>query len=163
MTSCPCGTGRDFALCCSPYIEGDQLPPTAEALMRSRYSAFTRGNLDYIGRTSTGEAAKAFDRKALARSLPLTKWLGLKILEAEAGGKADETGSVTFRVRFREGGREFVQTERSTFRRIDGAWHYEKGEVEVKTKPAATAPQVGRNDPCPCGSGKKYKKCCGAG
>ena len=39
-----------------------------------------------------------------------------------------------------------------------------EGDKSIKKKPVRTASQkVGRNDPCPCGSGKKYKKCCGAG
>jgi SEC-C motif-containing protein len=129
--------------------------------MRSRYSAFVRGDLDHIGRTSAGEAALAFDRAGLERSLPGTEWLGLEILDVEGGGAGDSVGFVTFRVRFREEGRLHSQTERSEFRRVGGDWRYWRGEADVAKLPVSLA-RTGRNDPCPCGSGKKYKKCCGA-
>jgi SEC-C motif-containing protein len=127
--------------------------------MRSRYVAFTLGDLDYIQRTCAGEALLKFDRTALARALPATQWLGLAIRATDGGGADDLTGTVTFDVRFREDGRMHMQTERSEFRRIDQAWRYIRGEVSVTTD---ANPRAGRNDPCPCGSGRKYKKCCGA-
>lgn len=127
--------------------------------MRSRYSAFVIGDLDYLQKTSAGEAALKFNRAELALSLPSTEWLGLEILDAEAGREGDDRGWVAFRVRFRESGRLHVQGERSEFRRVGGEWRYVRGEVDMRPE---TAARVGRNDPCPCGSGKKYKKCHGA-
>ena len=159
MSSCPCGSGKLFAACCGPHIAGVPAP-TAEALMRSRYSAYTLGNLDYIEKTCTGRAAQVFDRSAVALSMPATQWLGLKIRQTRAGGEGDTTGTVSFIVRFREQGREFSQAETSTFRRIDGRWYYEDSEVAFKPA-SGTQPSPGRNDPCSCGSGRKYKKCCG--
>jgi SEC-C motif-containing protein len=159
MTTCPCGTGREFEECCGPLISGKPAP-TAEALMRSRYSAFTRGNLDYLRKTSGGEALLKFDRAELGRSLPGAEWLGLDIKAVEDGGKDDIAGVVTFEVRFRQNGRIYKQTERSEFRRIDLAWRYCKGDVDLTSGQVHIA-QIGRNELCPCGSGKKYKKCCG--
>lgn len=127
--------------------------------MRSRYSAFVVGDLDYLQRTSAGEAALKFNRAELALSLPDTEWLGLEITNTEAGQVGDDRGSVTFTARFRDNGRLHVQGERSEFRRIGGEWYYISGEVGATSDMAAS---VGRNDPCPCGSGRKFKKCHGA-
>lgn len=160
MQTCPCGSKQPFDACCGPLLAG-QPAPTAVALMRSRYSAFVLGRLDYLQRTCAGEAALSFNRAELEGSLPGTRWLGLDIKATEAGQESDTAGTVTFRVDFRQNGRLFTQTERSEFRRIGGEWRYCKGELDLAAKPDA-ASKTGRNDPCPCGSGKKYKKCCGA-
>lgn len=159
MTPCPCGSTRPYALCCGAYIAGARVP-TAQALMRSRYSAYVVGDLDYLQKTSAGQALLAFDRAEVSRSLPGTEWLGLDVLETEAGEESDDTGTVTFRARFRQGGRIHTIAERSEFRRVGGEWRYVRGEVDEGAP--AGARQVGRNDPCPCGSGKKFKKCHGA-
>ncbi|MGV3550312.1 YchJ family protein [Rhizobium sp.] len=158
MTQCPCGSQRSLETCCGPFLSGSQAP-TAEALMRSRYSAYATGNADYLQRTSAGAALLAFDRADVERSFGSTEWLGLEIRRVEAGGPADSLGHVTFTARFRQNGRIQALSERSEFRRIDGAWRYCNGEVDVKAVPAKP---IGRNDPCPCGSGMKYKKCHGA-
>jgi len=129
--------------------------------MRSRYSAFAIGDLDYLQKTSSGKAALKFNRAELALSLPATEWLGLEIVATEAGQERDDRGSVTFTAQFRENGRLHMQGERSDFRRVDGEWRYVSGDVDARPDPAAMA-RAGRNDPCPCGSGKKYKKCHGA-
>jgi len=163
MTSCPCGSKKTFDACCGPLIAGARAP-TAEALMRSRYVAFTRGNLDYIESTCTGPAALAFDRAEMARSLPGTEWLGLEIRETRGGQPEDQSGKVTFEVRHRHNGQVFTQLETSEFVRVDGAWRYAKGDVDLASQRAPSGHiggHIGRNDPCPCGSGKKYKKCCG--
>jgi SEC-C motif-containing protein len=160
MIACPCGSGRFEISCCGPYLAGKPAP-TAESLMRSRYTAFTRGDLDYIERTCAGPARLAFNRPLLARSIGLTEWIGLTIEEVRAGGEEDETGAVRFNVRYREGGRMFSQNETSEFQRFPDGWRYMRGDVSHASAPAVTSP--GRNDPCSCGSGRKFKKCCGAG
>ena len=160
MGPCPCGSKTPFALCCGPVIAG-RSAATAEALMRSRYAAFVVGDLDYLQKTSAGEAALKFNRAELALSLAATEWLGLEITAFEAGQPGDDRGSVTFTARFREHGRLHVQGERSEFRRIDGEWRYVSGDLDAGPDPATIA-RTGRNDPCPCGSGKKFKKCHGA-
>jgi SEC-C motif domain protein len=159
MGPCPCGSKKAFEPCCGALIAG-RPAATAEALMRSRYAAFAIGDLDYLQETAAGEALVKFDRAGLALSLPGTQWLGLEITGTEAGQEGDERGSVTFTARFRENGRLHVQSERSEFRRINGAWRYVSGDVD--RRPQSAAARVGRNDPCPCGSGKKFKKCHGA-
>jgi SEC-C motif-containing protein len=160
MTKCPCGSAENIEECCGALI-GGKPAPTAEALMRSRYTAFVLGKVDYLQKTSAGEALLKFDRTEAERSLPGTEWLGLEIREVQAGGEQDPVGFVTFTARFRQNGRLVAQTERSEFRRVGGAWRYVRGEPAFETTSQEPV-KPGRNDPCPCGSGKKYKKCCGA-
>jgi SEC-C motif domain protein len=148
-----------FGVCCEPLINGEPAK-TAVSLMRSRYSAFVVGYLDYVQKTSALEALLKFNRAELEQSLPTTEWLGLEILNTEAGRETDATGFVTFEVRFRQDGRLYRQAERSEFRRIGADWRYCRGEVSFTRNPPLI--QIGRNDPCSCGSGKKCKKCCGA-
>ena len=161
MSDCPCGSRSGFDACCGPIIAGVRPAPTAEALMRSRFTAFARGALDHIERTSCREDRENFDREAAARTANDVEWLKLDILETGEGGEADEAGMVRFAAQYRQDGVRLVHHERSTFRREDGQWVYVDGEIYPKSPPGQVA-KVGRNEPCPCGSGKKYKKCCGA-
>ena len=124
--------------------------------MRSRYTAYATGRLNYIEETCAGPAAKTFNRQEAERSGAGTEWLGLTITGREAGMDGDETGKVSFTFRVRQNGQEASASEVSTFRKIDGRWFY--WDREDKGKSA----RVGRNDPCPCGSGKKFKACHGA-
>jgi SEC-C motif-containing protein len=144
---CPCGTGRTLAECCGPAHAGGAIA-TAEALMRARYSAFALGDADFILRTGPGG-----DRAQLEAHLARTRWVGLRVLATEKGGPADAAGEVEFAATFAEGGRFAEIKERSRFERRGGVWHYVGGD------PVFERLEVGRNDRCPCGSGKKAKAC----
>ncbi|HEY4058335.1 MAG TPA: YchJ family protein [Kofleriaceae bacterium] len=161
---CPCGSGRELASCCGVYHGGERAP-TAEALMRSRYSAYVRGEIDYLIATHDPATRAGVDRAAIAAWSKQTTWLGLEIVAREAGGVNDETGIVEFIARGATDGQPFAQHERSRFRRIDGAWVYTDGDLTSdrpdRREPVRATAQVGRNEPCPCGSGAKYKKCHG--
>lgn len=119
---CPCGSGREYAACCGPFIVGAEFPPTAEALMRSRYSAFVHGAADYLLRTWHPETRPR--RLELVSGQP--KWSGLEVLgwreDAEAG-----TAEVEFIARFKQVGRAGRLHEVSRFRRLAGAWLYVDG------------------------------------
>lgn len=159
MTQCPCGSGHDFDACCGPYIAGDKPAPTAEALMRSRYSAYTMGNVAYL--QSTLAEAVPDDEQLSEEEIKAVTWQGLEIRATEGGGENDNTGTVEFVARYKAQGEQHVFHERSRFGREDGRWVYIDGVINPKSAPV-TSTKVGRNEPCPCGSGKKYKKCCGA-
>lgn len=161
MSSCPCGSGRDLDQCCGPIVSGAAPAPTAEALMRSRYTAFTMGLVDHIERSHAPEARADFNRPEAENWASESRWDGLEVRAVEAGGEGDQTGVVEFVARYRRAGHPFVHHERATFRREEGAWVYVDGELNPKAPPRRVE-KVGRNDPCPCGSGKKYKKCHGA-
>ena len=159
MSICPCGTGRDLAACCGPLLAGAPAP-TAEALMRSRYTAYVVGNLDHIEATNAPDSPGSFDRAGAQMMVDDVAWSGLEIVEVSSGGLEDNTGRVEFRARFDRLGQDLVHHEASNFVRVGGRWAYFDGEMSPKKAPRRVL-QVGRNDPCPCGSDKKFKKCCG--
>jgi len=158
---CPCGSGQEYADCCQPFIEGTALPETAERLMRSRYSAYATVNVDYLHETLHPAHREDHDTTAARRWAEQSEWLGLEIIHTEQGGKDDEQGIVEFRANYREKGAVRGLHEISNFSKLDGRWYYVDGEMP-RPKTVKVDNKVGRNDPCPCGSGKKFKKCCGA-
>ncbi|GHV75861.1 UPF0225 protein [Spirochaetia bacterium] len=163
MKLCPCGSGRPYAECCEPYITGAQKPPTAEALMRSRYTAYAEHAVDYIVETcvQNKDGKQNIDIKGTRAWSEGSRWLGLKILSVTKGESADTEGTVEFEASYERDGLRDIHHERARFKKVDGQWLYDEGDVVPKTIVRAT-PKVGRNEPCPCGSGKKYKHCCGA-
>lgn len=159
--SCPCGSNDELAECCEPYVRGQKLAPTAEALMRSRYTSYTMNEVDYIAQTHHAEGRDDVDRDAAQQWAEQAEWLGLDIIDTVDGKEGDDTGVVEFAARFVLQGAEQRHHERSTFKKVDGSWYYVDGDM-VKAKPVVReSAKVGRNEPCPCGSGKKYKRCCG--
>jgi SEC-C motif-containing protein len=161
MKACPCGSGRSFAECCEPYITGKSKAPTAEALMRSRYSAYAEHAVDYILNTCVRGVKDDIDVKQTRAWSEKSRWLGLKIISAEKGGPGDTSGTVEFEAVYERDGLRDVHHERAGFKKQNGEWLYEEGDIVPRTI-IRTSPKVGRNEPCPCGSGKKYKRCCGA-
>ncbi len=155
MSKCPCNPEKDFDLCCGPFLAGEDAAPTAETLMRSRYVAYTLKDFDYLIRTcheSNRPQKEDFEDEQEIN------WTGLEILSTEAGGKNDHQGMVEFRASFKVSENTLGHHEKSNFVREDGEWFFLDGET-VRPQQAHSV-KVGRNTPCPCGSGKKYKKCC---
>ncbi|MDR0878598.1 MAG: YchJ family protein [Treponema sp.] len=160
MKICPCGSGREYAQCCEPYITGTQKPPTAEALMRSRYSAYVEHAVDYIINTCVRKDRDDIDIKQTRDWSEKSNWLGLKIISTEKGGPADTEGTVEFEAMYELDGLKDIHHETAKFKKDKDEWLYDDGSIVPKTIVRAS-PKVGRNDPCPCGSGRKYKHCCG--
>jgi SEC-C motif-containing protein len=160
MEACPCGSGRDFADCCQPYIQGEQQPPTAETLMRARYSAHVTSKVDYIYDTTHPEQRKNVDPKSVAAWCRKAQWQSLEILDTVDGGSGDQTGTVEFVVRYREKEKPIKHHEIAEFQRHEERWYFKDGHAPAQEQAIRQGPKIGRNDPCPCGSGKKYKKCC---
>ena len=160
MTSCPCGSGQGFDECCGPLLAG---APAAspDALMRSRYTAFTRADVDYLEATLAPEAKGDFDRGETDAWAKGAEWQGLELRAAPPPEPGATHGTVEFVARYRYQGKALAHHELGSFRLAEGRWLYVDGVVNPKAAPRSAA-RVGRNDPCPCGSGKKYKKCCGA-
>lgn len=147
---CPCGSALEYSLCCQRYLSGAESAPTPSQLMRSRYTAFVKKDADYLVRTWHPSCNAQTFRQDLAASFEHTEWLGLTLFAADQGQSPDE-GFVSFVARFHEHSKRSALIERSRFLKENGQWYYIDG----------TRPLIGRNDPCPCGSGKKFKKCCG--
>ena len=160
MSLCICGSGIESDNCCAP-IHAGQPAPTALALMRARYAAYAMGNIDYVERTCVQELRKEFNRLDAERYSEEAEWLGLNILRVVDGEVEDQTGQVEFRIQYKHKGQKLTQHELADFRRVDGEWFYSNYEINPKSAPVVHGERAGRNDPCPCGSEKKYKKCCG--
>ncbi len=160
-TLCYCGSGKPFAHCCEPILNLAQKAETAEALMRARYTAYATCNIDFLYASSGEEVQADFDPEASRRWAEGSEWKGMEVVATEEGGEQDEEGIVEFIARYSVNGTDFEHHERSLFQRVKGEWKFIDG-ILVKPDPIVReSPKIGRNDPCPCGSGKKYKKCCG--
>ena len=158
---CICGLGESTETHCGPIIKGELPPPTAEALMRSRYTAYVLGEIDYILGSLHPDHRQDVDREATETWSKKATWKGLDIVRTEAGGPSDEQGKVEFIARFELSGVPQVHHELASFSKYGGRWYFVDGET-IGPKPVVReGPRIGRNDPCSCGSGKKYKKCCG--
>ncbi len=158
MEKCPCHSGKQYNECCGPFIEGKSLPQTPEQLMRSRYSAYTVFNIDYIGRTMRGPALKDFNKRETENWARQIEWQGLEILKT---GMKDHDGFVEFIANYSNSGTAEQIHELSEFHRKDGKWYYIDGKDPSRSTMPAQHNKQGRNDSCACGSGKKFKKCCG--
>jgi len=159
--ACPCGSGAPYDACCGPVIRGERLAETAEQLMRSRYSAYVKREIGWIHDSLHPDQRSDYDERSTREWAERAEWEGLEIHGTSAGGPGDEEGTVEFTARFSDKGRPQEHSELATFRRRDGAWYFESGKAPPVRQYVREAPKVGRNDPCPCGSGKKHKKCCG--
>lgn len=158
MNNCPCGKQGPFEQCCEPIIKGDKPAPTAEAMMRARYSAHVCADIDFILNSTHPDAREGYDVEETRKWATESEWLGLEIVATQDGQADDDQGEVEFIARFRTSEGMLSHHERSLFKKLDGQWFFAQGDM-VKAAPL-TSTKIGRNDPCPCGSGKKYKKCC---
>jgi SEC-C motif-containing protein len=122
---CPCGERRQYRECCGRYIRGEAAAPTAEALMRSRYTGYVRRDEAYLLRTwhpSTRPATLELDE---------TLWVGLEVLDTEAGGDQDTSGVVEFVARYLDANKAVATLhESSRFTHEGGEWLYIDGDVE---------------------------------
>ena len=154
---CPCGSGKPFGLCCGPLLTGERPAADAEQLMRSRFTAHALRDYRHLHRTYWGTARQPFAEPVGEDDAP--KWTRLEVHHHEPGSKP-ATALVDFTAWFDDHGVERPLQEKSEFAQIDGLWYYTRA-LRTGPAPIKAAPKVGRNDPCPCGSGKKFKQCCG--
>ncbi len=142
---CLCGNETEFSKCCEPIINKKQKAKSPEALMRSRYSAYVLANGPYLVYSAAKANRYADDIALIEEFSNSVEWLKLDVLEAVEN-------QVEFKAYYRDNEGIKVLHERSSFIQEDGEWKYSDGELFNS--------KVERNEPCPCGSGKKYKKCC---
>ncbi|MBN1908042.1 MAG: YchJ family protein [Deltaproteobacteria bacterium] len=161
MEKCPCASGKSYDECCGPFLQGAKEADTAEELMRARYSAFVRADIDYLYKTVSPDQQKDFNIEETKDWAQNSEWKGLEIIETVDGGPDDEKGTVEFVASFRQNKKDTIHHELASFEKIDGKWIFMDGVVPKPKQVIRETPKVGRNDPCPCGSGLKYKKCCG--
>ena len=148
---CPCTSAKNYQQCCGPYIEGRSVPDHAQQLMRSRYSAYALKQSDYLLNTWQRDF-----RPPELQFDDALKWIGLSILSSREDG---DIATVEFEARLLAHGLVDALHEMSHFVRQEGQWLYTRGEM----LPASfQAWKPGRNESCPCASGRKFKRCCGA-
>lgn len=151
MQNCACGTGKVYSDCCGVFIDHIKIPSTPEELMRSRYTAYSQANIDYIMQTMKSPASNGFDPESARQWANNISWAGLDVLRTSH----DSThGIVEFIAYYYLDNKKHKLHEVSEFQFEKGKWYYVDG-IQPDDK------KIGRNDICPCGSQKKYKKCCG--
>lgn len=126
MTNCFCGSNSPYSQCCEPFHSGLQNAPTAQALMRSRYSAYVLKNASYLLATWY----KSTRPKAIDFSHENVIWQKLDILHIKKGEVKDDKGKVEFNALYEQDGQPFVMHEISRFKKFGGKWFYVDGDVK---------------------------------
>ena len=127
QNKCPCGSGLSYSACCEPIISGKKDAETAQKLMRSRYTAFTQANVDYLMRSHSAKTRPVKERKNIETWTKSVVWMGLTILNNKNGETNDETGYVEFKAIYLENGNPQQIHEKSFFQRENGKWLYVSG------------------------------------
>jgi len=156
---CRCGSDKITKNCCALLISGEKQASSAEQLMRSRFVAYATGNLHYVQATWHSST-----RPADVANVESMQWLRLEIISTSETDEESGQAYVEFKATYKDSGMQEslygILHERSRFIVEDGCWRYVDGE-QFDTDASKTIKKPGRNEPCFCGSGKKYKKCCG--
>ncbi|MEI6897579.1 MAG: YchJ family metal-binding protein [Psychromonas sp.] len=153
--ACPCKSGQCYEKCCAVFHQLQQKPQSCEQLMRSRYSAFILQNGEYLFATYHADFRGDLTIKQLSeKSLP---WTHLQIIDTKSFA---ETGFVEFKAFYMHDGQLTFHHERSNFVKHNEQWLYCDGIFYPEDKSGSIQKNIARNDPCPCGSAKKFKKCC---
>lgn len=126
---CPCGTSKPYEACCEPY-HNTKNAPSAEALMRSRYSAFVFGLVEYLYETTHPSHRAKNLKEEIALTCKAVAWTKLELLSVWLGKENDNVGKVSFRASFVQEGKNGSHVEHSRFKRFGKAWMYVDGEVE---------------------------------
>jgi SEC-C motif-containing protein len=158
--SCPCQSGKQFPKtydqCCRQLHINAVSALTAEQLMRSRYSAFCVKDKHYLRKTHHPSQRHNNDEESLAAVMTSTQWHGLTIVKDYQGKNQNQNqGYIEFIARYSENQQPGLLHEKSRFVKEDEQWFYIDGEIIN----SGLIPLPNRNEPCWCGSGKKFKKC----
>ncbi|MDY6488311.1 YchJ family protein [Acinetobacter faecalis] len=149
LSTCPCGEG-EYKTCCEPLHLGQVKAESAAQLMRSRYSAFAKHEIDYIVKTTAIGQQQALDVQAIADWSKANQWLKLEVVQAKE--KLDKNhAQVEFKAHYHDGEKAQIHHEISHFVKQEGAWYF---------LDPTTDQQITMKQPCICGSNKKFKQCC---
>ncbi len=161
MSTCPCCSQMEYDQCCEPLIRGVKNAETAEQLMRSRYTAYAKTEIDYLKETIHPDMRADFNKKEAISWSETAEWQKLDIVETVQGGAEDSEGTVEFIAYYSNKNTAQKHHELAQFKKESDRWYFFDGEFVKPSSVKRDGPKIGRNEPCPCGSGKKYKKCCG--
>jgi SEC-C motif domain protein len=150
---CYCCSGLAFSTCCAPILKDHSKATSPEMLMRSRYTAYVVNDEKHLLATW----APSTRPQSLNIANDQSQWLRLHIQDHTIDTKTGENGEVEFLATFIAGNELCQMHERSTFIRVKGLWYYLDGDNHIEKKP------ISRKAACPCGSGKKFKRCCSTG
>lgn len=158
MSYCPCCSGKQYAECCEPILK-NQSATTALSLMRSRYTAYQTNQAEYLYKTTHPKTRGEYQINEIEECSKENTWTKLEIISVEHGNVNDQRGIVEFKAYYTDKlAKVHILHERSTFLKENNQWFYLDG---ISNPPKTNLMQKTlRNDPCPCGSGKKYKQCC---
>ena len=147
MDKCYCKSGLEFSLCCEPILRVDKVANTALELMRSRYSAYCLGDVNYLQATTHDHTWSDEELKFIQDWADNSLWQHLEIVNSSED-------MVEFKAYYIFDGKQHLHHEKSTFLKVNDMWKYVDGEIyEDKVT-------LLRNSACICGSGQKYKRCC---
>ena len=162
---CPCGSGKKFGECCAKALKDGCWPGTAEALMRARYTAYALHDYQYlVDTTLPSERDKDFSAEKLEEQSRDVNWVRLSVVKTGDTTREDSVDYdlVDFYAYYTMHGATMQLGEHAYFTKGEGGRIYYAHGYKLRPEPfRRSQPKVGRNDPCPCGSGKKYKNCCG--
>lgn len=151
---CPCCANNEYDQCCMPFIENNLNPATALELMRSRFTAYALKKHEYIMKTWYEKT-----RPQSFHDPEEIQWDRLEIINTRKGTAKDNKGEVHFIAYYQKYGKPSKMEECSKFIKQSSKWYYV--DAKTPTLDHNKIAKTGRNTPCPCGSGKKYKHCCG--
>lgn len=154
--SCLCGSNTSYKDCCQPYHIHKKSPETAEDLLRSRFTGYAMQNVAYLLDTwniSTRPNDIDFSNEDVI-------WTKLEILSIKKGSKKHNKGIIEFKAYYTSNSEEYTLNEISRFKKTSNNWFYVDGIVKSTSK-LGLQTNHGKNAPCSCGSGKKFKRCCG--
>jgi len=124
---CPCGTGKQKSECCQAYIDGTAIAPTAETLMRSRYTAYVSANVDYLLKSHHKSTRPTKERKEILKWTKSVQWMSLSVINTSMGKADQKEGTVEFRAVYSENSQLQSIHEKSLFRKEKGMWYYVSG------------------------------------
>lgn len=128
--NCYCCSDKNYADCCQLFIDGNLKPPTAETLMRSRYSAYVVKNVDYLLHTTHPSTRKFYDRESIEKWAEQSVWQKLEVLSTVDGNIKDKKGLVEFKAYYLDSSAQpHIHHEHSRFMKELGKWFYVDGKV----------------------------------
>lgn len=127
---CPCGSGVDFEACCGGIVAGRRKAKTAEALMRSRYTAYVLKKVDYLVDTTHPDAREDDLADSIRKWMRQVEWLRLHVIATAEGTEDDHRGYVEFVAEYLANTGPGKHHECSVFEKLGGGWVYVGEEFE---------------------------------
>src|SRR5687767_1707933 len=120
--SCPCGSGQSYESCCGAVHSNQANAKTAESLMRARYTAFVKHNIDFVAATHV-PGTTDFDPVEAKDWAQNSTWMGLEVVKTHKGQAEDTKGTVEFRARYADKqDKQYLHHEIAEFKKVNNLW-----------------------------------------